>query len=68
MMIQATVPSALGILFTPWIFDRPLLIAAGITALSIAAMWVLLRRGLLRARGLTAFGLLYLVFVGLTML
>jgi cation:H+ antiporter len=68
MMIQATVPSALGILFTPWILDRPLLIAAAITALSIAAMWMLLRKGLLGARAMVAFGLLYLVFAGLTTL
>jgi cation:H+ antiporter len=28
MMIQATVPSGIGILFTPWKFDAPLLPAA----------------------------------------
>jgi Ca2+/Na+ antiporter len=24
MMVQATVPSALGLFFTPWVFDAPL--------------------------------------------
>jgi cation:H+ antiporter len=65
MMIQATIPSALGILFTPWILDRSLLIAAAVTALSIGTMWLLLRSGRLTAGRLAAFGLLYLVFVGL---
>ncbi len=31
MMIQATVPSALGIMFTPWVLDRPLVVAAVVT-------------------------------------
>ena len=45
MMIQATIPSALGIYFTPWLFDRTLLVAAGITALAILFLWNLFRRG-----------------------
>jgi hypothetical protein len=31
MMIQATFPSAIGIAFTPWHFDTPLLLAGGAT-------------------------------------
>lgn len=68
MMIQATVPSALGILFTPWILDRPLLIAAAVTALSISAMWLLLKKAQLTAGRLAGFGFLYLVFAALAML
>lgn len=64
MMIQATVPSALGIMFTPWVLDRPLIVAAVVTFLSIALMWVLLKRDLLTAGRLALFGLLYLVFAG----
>lgn len=48
MMIQATVPSGIGILFTPWNFDPPLLLAAGAT---VAAVGYLL--WLLRSRRLT---------------
>jgi cation:H+ antiporter len=33
MMIQATVPSGIGLLFTPWRFDRPLLLS-GITTMA----------------------------------
>lgn len=66
MMIQATVPSAFGILFTPWMFDRSLLWAAVVTSVSILGLLVLLRRGALVPRRLAAFGLLYGVFaVGL---
>lgn len=64
MMIQATVPSALGIMFTPWVLDRPLVIAAAVTFISIIFMWVLLRRGALTAGRLALFGLFYLVFAG----
>jgi cation:H+ antiporter len=62
MLIQATIPSALGIIFTPWMFDRPLAIAACLTFASIALMWLLLKLKRLSARALAAFGLLYGVF------
>jgi len=62
MLIQATIPSALGIAFTPWMFDRPLAIAACLTFASIALMWVLLKLQRLSARALAAFGALYVVF------
>jgi len=62
MLIQATIPSALGIIFTPWIFDRPLAIAACLTFASIALMWLLLKLKRLNALALAAFGLLYGVF------
>ena len=44
MMIQATIPSALGIFFTPWVLDRTLLWGAAITMASIAGLHVLLSR------------------------
>jgi cation:H+ antiporter len=68
MLIQATVPSALGIFFTPWLFDRPLTIAAAVTFASIACMWLLLRCGLLSAGRLAWFGILYLAFAALLVL
>ena len=49
MMIQATVPSALGLLFTPWLFDRALTIAAGATMLTIVYLLLTLRSGKLTA-------------------
>jgi cation:H+ antiporter len=65
MMIQATIPSALGIMFTPWILDNALIVAGTVTFMSIATMWLLLKRGLLSASKLSAFGLLYLIFAGI---
>jgi cation:H+ antiporter len=68
MMIQATVPSALGLFFTPWLLDTPLSIAAIVTFTSIALMWLLLSRGMLNAGRLAAFGALYVVFAVLAAL
>ena len=42
MMIQATVPSGLGLLFTPWRFDKPLLLSGVITIIGILyLLWLL---------------------------
>jgi cation:H+ antiporter len=68
MLIQATVPSALGIFFTPWLFDRALAIAAAVTLASIALMWLLLRAGHLSAGRLAWFGILYFAFAALLVL
>jgi cation:H+ antiporter len=62
MMIQATVPSALGIGFTPWLFDRALVLAAAVTTAAILGLWTLLRRHGLTPLRLALFGLLYGVF------
>ena len=43
MMIQATVPSALGLFFTPWLFDAQLALAAGVATLAIVYLTLLLR-------------------------
>jgi len=62
MLIQATVPSAFGLFFTPWLFDGDLGAAAGVTLVSIALIWWLLVRRRLTALKLAWFGSLYLVF------
>ncbi len=62
MMIQATVPSALGIFFTPWVFDRYLTFAAIATALSVAFLWLTLRNQKLSASRLSFAALFYLIF------
>ncbi len=64
MMIQATVPSALGLMFTPWIFDRSLLISALVTLVASAWFWILVQRHLLTPARLASFGLFYFVFAG----
>jgi cation:H+ antiporter len=64
MMIQATVPSALGLFFTPWLLDASLLWGAAVTMAGIVAMLVLLRREALTAGRLAALAGLYAVFAG----
>jgi cation:H+ antiporter len=62
MMIQATVPSALGLFFTPWSFDAPLALAAGVATLAIVYLILLLRQSRLTA-GKLAFALVgYVAF------
>ena len=43
MMIQATVPSGIGLLFTAWKFDTPLLIAGLATMASVSYLLTLMR-------------------------
>lgn len=68
MMVQATVPSGLGLLFTPWDLDGPLKLSATITFAAIAFQLVLLITGRLTARALVASGGFYLAFAGLLVL
>ena len=65
MMIQATIPTAFGLFWTPWLLGAPLLLAAAITAIAVAVMFVAFRAGMISRRLLAAMGLLYLVFAGL---
>lgn len=62
MMIQATIPSALGLLFTSWMLQHALVWAAVVTILSIAGLYWCLRRNTLTPRTMTGFGLLYALF------
>jgi cation:H+ antiporter len=45
MMIQATVPSGLGILFTPWRFDGPLLLSGIVTVIAMIFLLFALNSG-----------------------
>ncbi|WP_328603562.1 sodium:calcium antiporter [Amycolatopsis sp. NBC_00345] len=62
MMIQATVPSGLGLLFTSWHFDSALLWAGVVTMIAIGYLLALLRAHKLTPLRLALSGLLYLVF------
>jgi cation:H+ antiporter len=62
MMIQATVPSAFGLFFTPWLFDVPLVLAALATMGAVGYLLVLLRRGRLTPGRLAAASLFYVAF------
>src|SRR5690242_21779549 len=50
MMIQATVPSGLGLLFTPWRFDAALLLSGLTTMAAITYLLWALRATITRAR------------------
>jgi cation:H+ antiporter len=62
MMIQATVPTAFGLFFTPWILDRSLLVGAGVTAIAVAAMFMAFRRGFISRAFLAAMAGFYVLF------
>lgn len=63
MMIQVTIPSALGIFFTPWILDKASIWGAVITLLSIIGLYLLVRKNRLTCYRLSYFGLFYIVFL-----
>jgi cation:H+ antiporter len=66
MMIQATVPSGIGLLGTPWHFDAPLVLAGVATLLSVIYLLVLFRTGRATAGRLIVAAVFYVLFaVGL---
>jgi cation:H+ antiporter len=65
MMIQATIPTAFGLFFTPWHLSAPLLIAAAATMVSIAVMFALFRRGSITRGALASMALLYIAFAAI---
>jgi cation:H+ antiporter len=68
MMIQATVPSGLGLLFTPWEFTAAPLIAGIATVASVAYLLWVMRTGRITGGRLLAAGGFYLAFaVGLVL-
>jgi cation:H+ antiporter len=64
MMIQATIPTALGLFFTRWHLGSPLLLAAAVTAVAVSVMFLVFRSGHASRKLLAAMGLLYAVFAG----
>jgi cation:H+ antiporter len=64
MMIQATIPTAFGLFFTPWLLDRALLAAAAVTAAAIAFLYLSFRRGGTNAMLWSQVGWGYLLFAG----
>ena len=62
MMIQATVPSAFGILFTPWRFEGTLIAAGAVTAVAIVLLLAMFKRRRATPGLLAAMAGLYAVF------
>jgi cation:H+ antiporter len=65
MMVQATVPSGLALLFTPWDLNGPLLLSGGVTGGAIVFLLIALRRDRLSARWLAGAASFYLLFAAL---
>jgi cation:H+ antiporter len=63
MMIQATVPTAFGLFFTPWLLGRELLIGAVVTMVAVTMLYLLFRKGAVGCRQLANSAWLYLVFI-----
>lgn len=62
MMIQATVPSGLGLLFTEWRFDGPLVLSGAATLLAIGYLLLTIRAGRLTSVRLLGAGAVYVGF------
>jgi cation:H+ antiporter len=65
MMIQATIPTALGLFFTTWVFSRELVVSGVVTMVAVAALLVLFSKNLINARWLIPLAGLYAVFVAI---
>lgn len=64
MMIQATIPTAFGLFYTPWLFDPSLVLAGGVTIIATALLFFMFRGGEVTGKKLTRSSLLYLLFAG----
>jgi cation:H+ antiporter len=68
MMIQATVPSGLGIIFTPWHFDGPLILSGVVTTIAILyLLWLMRRKKFTSGRLAMAAGFYGVFAVGLVL-
>ncbi|AYQ90764.1 membrane protein [Burkholderia gladioli] len=65
MMIQATIPTAFGLFFTPWHLASPSILAAVMTAIAIVFLQFVFRARRVSRRLLTCVGGFYAVFAGL---
>lgn len=63
MMIQATIPTALGLFFTPWLFTRELVASGVITAIAVGVLLRLFLRRDVDARSLIPLVGLYAAFI-----
>jgi cation:H+ antiporter len=68
MMIQATIPTAFGLFGTPWLFERPLIFAGGVTAITVLALFFMFRGERVTGKRLSWASVFYLLFVGALLL
>jgi cation:H+ antiporter len=65
MMIQATIPTALGLFYTSWLFSRALIVSGIVTMAAVAILLALFSRGAVKGRALVPLAALYGVFVAI---
>ena len=65
MMIQATIPTALGVYFTSWVFSRELIVSGVITMAAVAALLGLFSKNAVTARALIPLAGLYALFIAI---
>jgi cation:H+ antiporter len=65
MMIQATVPTALGLFFTPWLLDPSLLVGGAMTAVAVGTIFLAFRIGVITRMVLASMAVFYLAFAGM---
>jgi len=63
MMIQATIPTALGLFFTSWVFSRELVVSGVVTMVAVVVLLGLFSKNAVNARWLVPLAALYAVFV-----
>ena len=63
MMIQATIPTALGLFFTSWVFSRELIVSGAVTVAAVAVLLCLFSKNAVNARSLVPLAGLYAAFV-----
>ena len=66
MMIQATVPTAFGLFWSPWRLDPPLVVAGAVTLFAVTVLFIAFNRGWITRGRLAAMSLFYLAFALLT--
>jgi cation:H+ antiporter len=64
MMIQVTIPAALGLFGTPWLFDGSLILAGAVTTVAVLVLFLMFRGGRITGKRLSLTSLLYLLFAG----
>ena len=68
MMIQATIPSALGLLFTPWLLQWSLIWAGIVTLAATGLLFMMFRSGKITALRLAWASSLYVLFAAILIL
>jgi cation:H+ antiporter len=68
MMIQATIPTALGLFFTSWVFSRELIVSGVITMAAVALLLGLFSKNAVNGRMLIPLAGLYIVFIAVIIL